>query len=188
MLHSFAVAENSTSTPTSASGLVVLSVSVCSEMFAIDVQSVREIHAWAPPASLPGAPPYVQGMLNVGGEIVPLVVLASRLGLPNTKPLAPVTVIVERDADVIGLVVDAVCDLHSISVEQLCVTPAGDNDGSEKLFRGVITLGDALMCLINVDSMLPTAAMIAAVEPNFRTRIPSPGSGASLDSEQGAVL
>lgn len=144
-----------------ANGLVVLSVSAGGEMFAIDVRNVREIHAWAPPISLPGAPHYVQGMLNLWGDVVPLVVLARRLGLSDTQSSAPVTVMIEREEDVIGLVVDKVCDLHSIAADQLSVTPMAGAVESARLLRGVITLDHGLMCLIDVEKMLPATAIPA---------------------------
>lgn len=154
-----------------ANGLVVLSVSAGGEMFAVDVRNIREIHAWVPPVSLPGAPHYVQGMLNLGGDVVPLVVLAQRLGLPDTRPAAPVTVMIEREDDMIGLVVDAVCDLHSIAVDQLSVTPAAGHAESGRLLRGVITLDRGLMCLIDVEKMLPAAAIPAEAVPLARDRV-----------------
>lgn len=140
-------------------GLVVLSVSVSGETFAIDVRSVREINAWVQPSSLPGAPPYLQGVLNYGGEAVPVVVLARRLGLTDAGAPAPVTVMIEREGDTIGLVVDAVCDLHSIAADQLRVTPAVGSAGSARLLKGVITFDDALMCLLDVEEILPAHAV-----------------------------
>lgn len=157
-----------------ANGLVVLSVSAGGEMFAIDVRNVREIHAWAPPVSLPGAPQYVQGMLNLWGDVVPLVVLARRLGLPDTRPSAPVTVMIEREDDVIGLVVDAVCDLHSIASDQLSVAPVASTADSARLLRGVITLDHGLMCLIDVEKMLPAAAIPPDTVPLMQDRIGAP--------------
>lgn len=159
MFNSNSSPENQAATNSTVHGLSVLSVSVGGEMFAIDVRSVREIHAWVQPASFPGAPHYLQGMLNYCGEVVPLVVLARRLGLADTTPAAPVTVMVEREADTIGLVVDAVCDLHSIAADQLSLAPAVGAAGSVRLLKGVITLGDSLMCLLDVEEMLPPNAI-----------------------------
>lgn len=180
VLHSSSSRGTSAPTHSAANGLVVLSVSVGGEMFAIDVRSVREIHAWTPPTSLPGAPAYIQGMLNVENEVVPLIVLARRLGLPDTQPAAPVTVMIEREDDIIGLVVDAVCDLHSISTDQICDTPARGADGSARLLSGVITLDHALMCLIDVECMLPATADV----PDMRPDTVLPRSGIGLDREQ----
>jgi purine-binding chemotaxis protein CheW len=159
-----------------ANGLVVLSVSAGGEMFAIDVRNVREIHAWVPPVPLPGAPHYVQGILNLWGDVVPLVVLACRLGLPDTRSSAPVTVMIEREDDVIGLVVDTVCDLHSIAVDQLSVTPMTGIAESARLLRGVITLDHGLMCLIDVEKMLPATAIPADTAALMQDPI-----GASID-------
>ena len=140
-------------------GLVVLSVSAGGERFAIDVRSIREIHAWMQPVALPGAPDYLQGMLNFCGEVVPLVVLARRLGLADAGSAAPVTVMIERELDTIGLVVDAVSDLHSVAADQLGVTPAVGTAGPARLLKGVITLNDTLMCLLDFEAMLPAHAV-----------------------------
>lgn len=173
----------SASAHSAANGLVVLSVSAGGEMFAIDVRSVREIQAWTPPTSLPGAPAYVQGMLNIENEVVPLIVLTRRLGLADTNPAVPVTVMIEREDDIIGLVVDAVCDLHSISADQVCETPAHGADASARLLKGVITLDHALMCLIDVERMLPATT----IGPDLWPDTMPPLSGIDRDDEQGVV-
>lgn len=190
MLSSSISPEKSAVAHSTANGLVVLSVSAGGEMFAIDVRNVREIHAWAPPVSLPGAPPYVQGMLNVWGDVVPLVVLARRLGLTDTQPTAPVTVMVEREDDLIGLVVDAVCDLHSIAPDQLSLIPAAGGAESAQLLRGVITLESALMCLIDVEKILPATAIPGGSAPSVQdltSASPDPASAWTASHEVNRV-
>jgi purine-binding chemotaxis protein CheW len=77
--------------------------------FCIDIMSVREIRGWTPATALPHAPPYVRGVINLRGSVLPIVDLAERLGFPPTDASArQVIIVVQVGAQIVGLLVDAV--------------------------------------------------------------------------------
>lgn len=145
-----------------AAASVVLSVTAAGHDFAIDAREIREIRGWAPPAPLPGAPPYVQGMCDLRGEMMLMVVLARRLGVGEAPTALPVTVVVEGREGLIGLVVDSVSDLHSISGAQMRAIPETGLTLPAELLRGVIEIDGRLLGLVAVDRIQPMGRTIEA--------------------------
>ena len=59
----------------------LLAVRVSGQDFCIEVQAVREVRAWTHVTRVPGAKPFVRGVLNMRGTVLPVIDLAARLGL-----------------------------------------------------------------------------------------------------------
>ena len=86
--------------------------------FCIDIMSVREIRGWTPATALPHAPAYVRGVINLRGSVLPIVDLAERLGFPPTDASArQVIIVVQVGAQIVGLLVDAVSDILTLTTE-----------------------------------------------------------------------
>ena len=75
------------------SALTAVVVPVGEDRFAIDVQDVREVVAMPTLTPLPTAPAWISGVVNVRGEVVPLLDTAALLGLP-VDGAAPFAVVV----------------------------------------------------------------------------------------------
>jgi purine-binding chemotaxis protein CheW len=139
----------------------LISIQVGEQMFALDIMTVREIRGWTASTPLPHAPPYVLGMINLRGAVLPVLDLSARLGLPPRSPAASsVVVVAELAGRPVGLLVDAVCDI--ITVEPDRVQAAPDlGEGDSDFVRGVITLDDEIVTLLDLSSALPEAALAA---------------------------
>ena len=67
-------------------GLIELnSFEIADQEFCIDIRSVREIRGWTQTTRMPHTPPYVLGVINLRGLVMPVLDLRSRLGLGETK-------------------------------------------------------------------------------------------------------
>ncbi len=85
------------------------------QVFAVDAGAVREVLPAMPSTRIPGAPPAVRGLVNVRGSLVTVVDAARAIGLGvETAPAGPV-VVVEQHARPVGLAVDEVIDLATVS-------------------------------------------------------------------------
>lgn len=92
--------------------------------FCVDIMAVREIRGWTPATPLPRAPAFVRGVINLRGAVLPIVDLSARLGLATTEPDARHVIIVVRIGEqTVGLLVDAVCDILTVTDEMLQPTP-----------------------------------------------------------------
>lgn len=137
-------------------GAELIMVQIGAQQFAIDIMSVREIRGWAPSTPLPHAPPYVRGMINLRGLILPIVDLGERLGVASTPPdSAAVVVVAEINGRQVGLLVDAVCDILLLTANMLQETPDVGAPVIQDFVQGVMTTEGGIVTLLSLDQVLP---------------------------------
>jgi purine-binding chemotaxis protein CheW len=141
----------------------IIVVEVRGQQFAIDIMHVREIRGWVASTRLPHAPPYVLGMINLRGQVLPVIDFGARLGLGSTEPqTSSVVIVVEINSGLVGLLVDAVCDILTLSEGMLQPPPEVGEPMVREFVRGVITASDGIISLLGLDRVLPPVEAIAA--------------------------
>jgi len=129
---------------------------VAEQFFSVDIMAVREIRGWSAPTPLPQSPPYVTGVINLRGQILPIVDMAARLGLAPTQPTARhVIIVVSIEGRLVGVLVDAVCDIIALAPEALQPTPDLTGEAAASFVAGLITDEDRLISLIALDHLIP---------------------------------
>ncbi|MBI1954748.1 MAG: purine-binding chemotaxis protein CheW [Proteobacteria bacterium] len=88
--------------------------------YGIPITSVKEIKGWSPTTTLPHSPPYMRGVVNLRGIIVPILDLRSRFGMGLTE-VSPthVVMIIHLENRTVGLLVDAVSDILTLFLKIL---------------------------------------------------------------------
>ena len=141
----------------------VISFRVNDQEFCIEVLSVREIRGWTPTTPVPNAPSYVLGVVNLRGTVLPVLDLAARLGLPAATPSARHVIIVAWIGErLVGLLVDAVSDIVSVSSGMMQAVPDMANDAVRSVVKGMLTIDDRMTSLIQLDNLLPRTSAQAA--------------------------
>ena len=138
------------------SGAELISVRIGDQAYAIDIMAVREIRGWTAATPLPHAPAHVLGMMNLRGAILPVIDLGARLGLgPSNPGPASVVVVAQIGQAQMGLVVDAVSDI--LTVTEGLIQPAPDVGGFESAayLTGVMTTDTGIVSLLSLDHILP---------------------------------
>src|SRR5260221_12200767 len=108
----------------SASGRELIAFRIGAQEFCVDIMSIREIRGWTPATALPQSPSYVRGVINLRGAVLPIVDLAARLGFAMSEPTARHVIIVAQvGAQVVGLLVDAVSDILTVTDDVIQPTP-----------------------------------------------------------------
>ena len=145
-----------------AAGAELVAVSIGDNLFAIDIMAVREIRGWSASTPLPHAPANVLGMINLRGLILPVIDLGATLGLgPTQAQTSSVVVVVQSGEQQVGLMVDAVCDILTLSENAL--QPPPDIGGQVKEYvLGVINTGEAIVSLLSLRNVLPATYAAAA--------------------------
>ena len=127
---------------------------VAGSVYGCDIDAVREIITYRRATRLPGAPPYVQGLINLRGTIVTVLDLGTRLDHARpliTEPGASI-ILVEHGARVVGVAVDEVLDVQAIAEEPV---DAGAGDSRGGLVRGLGHLeGDDVVVLIDIQTLV----------------------------------
>jgi purine-binding chemotaxis protein CheW len=130
--------------------------------FCVDIIAVREIRGFAAATPLPHAPNFVVGVINLRGTVLPIVDLAARLGFGPTQPTARSVVIVVRiDRQLVGLLVDAVSDILTVTDDLLQPTPDIASELARTFVRGVMAFEGRMISMIAVDFVLPQTDMAA---------------------------
>ena len=137
-----------------------LSFRLGSDDYAVDILRVQEIRGWEQVTRIPNSPPYIKGVINLRGTIVPLLDLRLRFDLPAEPYSKETVVIVVRASDrkgnerSLGLVVDAVSDVIVARDEQVVCTPEfGANVPTENII-GLVSEGDEMVMLLDIVSLL----------------------------------
>jgi purine-binding chemotaxis protein CheW len=145
------------STITGVGARQVLTFSLGSESYGVDIKRVQEIRGWTPVTRIPKLPPHVLGVLNLRGSIIPIIDLRARFNLAQAEFTALTVIIIvsvktssgERD---FGLVVDGVSDVVDIRAANLQETP---NLGTGCDFiQGLAIVADRTLILLNIDELL----------------------------------
>ena len=138
-------------------------VRIAGQIFATDIMAVREIRGWTASVALPHAPDYMLGMINLRGQILPVIDFAARLGLPASPPnAASVVVVCELGDQLVGLLVEAVCDIVAVEPEQVQPTPELGAAEVAEFVRGLINTADGIVTLLSLDALRPEPAAISA--------------------------
>ena len=125
------------------------------EDYCVDIMAVREIRAWTGATSLPNSPPYVRGVINLRGAIVPVIDLRLRFGQGETAPLPASVVIIVATGDVQnGLLVDAVSDIVTVKSSDIAPVPAMEGEAANPFFRGLVTGQETLMALVDLGQLM----------------------------------
>jgi len=131
--------------------------------FCVDIMSVREIRGWSPATPLPQTPEYMRGVINLRGAVLPIMDLATRLGLVSNEPSERSVIIVTRIGErTIGLLVDAVSDILSVTQDMIQATPDVACDKVKGFIRGLITSEGRMISEIANERLLPELEALAA--------------------------
>lgn len=143
----------------------LLSVRIGAQEFAMDIRSIREIRGWIASTHLAHAPAFIKGMINLRGSVLVVVDLAQRLGLPPVEPTPASVVVVVEDGDkVAGLLVDAVCDIITVTDDMRQPTPETGINAPRDYVEGLIMMENRIISIIAIPSLMPDAAVQALLE------------------------
>jgi len=125
------------------------------ETYGINVMQVQEVLRYTEIAPVPGAPPYVLGIINLRGNVVTVIDTRHRFGLVTSEVTEQTRiVIIEADSHVIGILVDAVAEVVYLRQSEIETAPNVGNDESAKFIQGVCNKNNELLILVELDKML----------------------------------
>lgn len=138
----------------------VLSFVLGNEEYGVDILRVQEIKGWEKTTDIPNTPDYVMGVINLRGAVVPIVDLRVRFGLDNITYNDSTVVVIVRAEDssgshkIIGMVVDGVSDVHSVSQQTLQAAPSMSGTINTEYVKGLATVGDKMVIILHIDQLI----------------------------------
>lgn len=131
-----------------------ISFAIGDDQYGVDIMAVREIKGWVEITHLPRQPDYVRGVLNLRGNIVPIVDLRCRFGqgLTETTPLH-IVIIVQIEGRQVGLIGDRVLDIVSVNTAKIQPVPRTAQCSGADFLAGLISTESSMIVLIDLPSL-----------------------------------
>jgi purine-binding chemotaxis protein CheW len=138
----------------------LISFTVGNEEYGLELLRVKEVIRMRQVTWLPKAPSCVKGIINLRGQVIPIVDLSERFGLPRHESTAMTRVIVvEVEGRPVGMVVDSASQVLRVPVEQFDDPPPVMGAASRDFITSVGKIGDRLVIMIDVERILSTEEM-----------------------------
>lgn len=124
-------------------------------VYGCEIAAVREILPFRRATRLPGAPRFVQGLINVRGTIVTVLDLGARLS-PDRDPVTEGSIIMaEFGTRIVGIAVEQVMDVRVLAEEEGAI-PSEEGEG---VVRGVGHAEDTVVVLLDVHTLIKQALL-----------------------------
>lgn len=130
------------------------------EEYGIDILRVQEIRSFERPTRMTNTPGYVLGVVNLRGVIVPIIDMRLRFNLESVRyDTFTVVIVFNLGQRVIGMVVDGVSDVVSITAEQLRPVPEFNSSiGSDHLLA-IGSLENRMLILLDIEKLMSSSVM-----------------------------
>lgn len=132
------------------------------EEYAVSIDAVKEVGTWSQPTPVPEAPLMVEGVINLRGDIIPVIDLGKLFRTGRLKEAVDSkTIVMEVDGQQAGFVVDDVTEVRSVSPEEISPpSPVLRYGGSQvsMLVSGIVKMGEnRLVVLVDARRILAAA-------------------------------
>ncbi|MRR50000.1 MAG: chemotaxis protein CheW [Rhodocyclaceae bacterium] len=130
------------------------------EEYAIDILKVQEIRGYEQPTTIANAPAFIKGVINLRGTIVPIVDMRIKFGVGQIE-YTPFTVVIilNISSRVVGIVVDSVSDVTSMTPEQIRPAPEFAATVDTKYILGLGTLGERMLIVVDIGRLMLASDM-----------------------------
>lgn len=125
------------------------------EVYGLPLRQLREVARVTRIRSVPGAPPSVAGLVNLRGEIICALNPKAILGFSETAPgETPFLVVLHGSEEPLGLVVDSIADIFSVSPDQIESPLATWPPERAQFFVGTVRVQDGLMGVLDLAKVI----------------------------------
>lgn len=135
------------------------------ELFGVEVTRTREILSLTPVTKVPQTPDYLLGVINLRGQVVPVVDMRLKLGLPaadETEDTCIIVVEVQLDGDaiIVGAQADAVREVLDVNADQIEPPPRLGSRLNTEFINGMGKVDDQFMILLNIDRIFNSEELV----------------------------
>jgi purine-binding chemotaxis protein CheW len=142
--------------------LEVLTFDLQGDLFAVEAMHVREILDLVPITEVPNTDPFVNGLINVRGKVVPLADLRIKLGMELKPPTVDTRIVVleiefEGEPATVGIRADKVHEVTEVSASALQETPKVGMRWRPEFIRCIGKRGDNFMVVLDIARVFSAA-------------------------------
>ena len=141
-------------------GQEFLAFTLGKEEYGIDILKVQEIRGYETVTRIANAPDFIKGVVNLRGIIVPIVDMRIKfhLGEPTYDQFT-VVIILNVAGRVVGMVVDSVSDVTTLSPEQIKPAPEMGTALNTDYLIGLGTIDQRMLILVDIDKLMSSSEM-----------------------------
>jgi purine-binding chemotaxis protein CheW len=130
------------------------------EEYGVDIQQVQELRAYTPVTRIANAPDFIKGVVNLRGIIVPIIDLRIKFALGEPSyDMFTVVIILDVAGSQVGVVVDSVSDVMTLTPDQVKPVPQVDTSGDAAYVIGMGALDERMIILVDMGVLLADAGI-----------------------------
>jgi purine-binding chemotaxis protein CheW len=130
------------------------------ENYALDILTVKEIRGYESPTKIANAPPFIKGVINLRGDIVPIVDLRIKFNVGQaTYDEFTIVIVLHIHNRIVGIVVDGVSDVVSLNKDQLRPPPDFGVAFDSRYLLGLATINEQMIILVDINELISSDEM-----------------------------
>jgi purine-binding chemotaxis protein CheW len=134
------------------------------EVFAVDVAKIREILDFTLATKVPGTPEFMRGVINVRGNVVPVVDMRLKFGLSMTEKTVDTCIVVmeiavEDDKTILGALVDSVQEVFELEANQIEPPPRIGSRWRTEFIKGIGKRNEELIIILDIDRVFSSTEL-----------------------------
>lgn len=135
--------------------LEFLTFTLGEEHYGLDIMKVKEIRGYEAVTKIANAPPFIKGVLNLRGDIVPIVDLRLKFAVGEaTYNEFTIVIMLHIGERIVGIVVDAVSDVINIGSNEVKPPPQFGVAFDSQYLHGLAPVNDLMIILLNIEALI----------------------------------
>lgn len=145
---------------TQPSTLEFLTFTLGDECYGLDIMQVKEIRGYEPVTKIANAPAFIKGVLNLRGDIVPIVDLRIKFSVSTaTYDEFTIVIMLHIDERIVGIVVDSVSDVINITADEMKPPPEFGTAFDSQYLHGLAPINEQMVILLNIEKLISSQDM-----------------------------
>jgi len=125
------------------------------EQFGVEISAVESIVQMLPITHVPQAPPFVRGVTNLRGKILPVLDLNQRFNVRTIAEIKEQRIVVVHSGETeAGIIVNGVSEVETINPTQVEAAPALTRTAASGFVQGIVKLGERIIILLDLSKVL----------------------------------
>ncbi|MDA3868284.1 MAG: chemotaxis protein CheW [Salinivirgaceae bacterium] len=146
------------------------------EVFAASVHHVVNILELKPITKVPHAPEYMSGVINLRGQVLPVIDMRVKFGMTPTEPTVDTCIIVlnleiEEEEVILGILVDAVSEVLELEGEQIEPSPSIGTKYKAEFIKGMWKKDETFIMLLNINLVFTRNELVVVEEKSSQAEV-----------------
>ena len=138
----------------------LLTFTLAQEEYCIDILKVQEIRGYEAVTRIANTPAFIKGVVNLRGNIVPIIDLRIKLGMGDARyDHSTVVIILNILKRVVGVVVDSVSDVITLPADAIKPAPEFGSSLDTQYILGLATLDDRMLIHVDIEKLISSNDM-----------------------------